>query len=278
MTDKGWGVDMRKIAALLAGMGFAVASILLAQSPTQATLRLPQGDRQVTTVTQPPHTFVAADEFVSSLGGSMVRDTRGFRLMIGNVEAAFGSDSRFAVIGDNLLEMPAAPLIVDTRPFVPWEFLRDVLNTSGRDLKWDPLSSVFEVRTLERQAVSVEVSVVDLEEITKIVFQFSNRADATTRRDPDAFTLQFRQTLRPPYSERAYESPYVKRIGFQGNEIRVQLTSDEVAVDSYRRENPYRIVLDLRKGEGVGTPDRPQLRRSGKPVDQIGRASCRERV
>lgn len=261
---------MKRAAALPAVFGLAITSLLLAQSPFQVTLRLPGGDRQVTIVEQPPHLFVAADELVAALGGSIVRDSRGFRMVIGSAEGAFGSDSRFGVIGENLVEMPAPALIADTRPYAPWQFFQQLLHVSGRDLRWDPVARVLEVKPLVRQAINAKVSLVDLEDLTKIVFELPAKADYTVRQEPDAFVFQFRQPLHGPFGERSYESPYVQRIVFQGDEVRVQLTSTDVAGDTYRLENPFRIVLDLRAGEGMGPSGRPQAPRPLRPIDLPG--------
>lgn len=260
---------MKRAAALLV-FGLAITSFLLAQSPSQVILRLPAGDRQVTVVEQPPHVFVAADEFVTVLGGSIVRDSRGFRMVIGAAEAAFGSDSRFGVIGGNLVEMPAPALIADTRPYAPWQFFQQFLHVSGRDLTWDPAVRILEVKPLQRQAISVKVSLVDFEDLTKIVVELPTKAEYTVRQEPDAFVFQFRQPLRGPFMERTYESPYVRRISFLGDELRVQLTSTEVAGDTYRLDNPFRIVLDLRAGEGVVAPGRPLPPRQLRAVDLPG--------
>lgn len=261
---------MKRISALLAICALAIASLLLAQSPTQATFRLAQGDRQITVVEEPTRTLVAADEFVAALGGSIVRDSRGFRLIVGELEGAFGSDSRFGVVGENLVEMTSPPMIIDGRPFVPWEFFRDFLVATNRDLRWDSTTKVLEVRPLEREAVNAEVSVVDLEELTKIVLQLSGRSDYVIRREPDAFVLQFRHPLLAPFSERHYDNRCIRKITFQGGEVRVQLTSTEIAGDAYRLENPFRVVLDLRQGEAGVPSGRSPLPGSRRALDLPG--------
>jgi len=58
---------MKRFLPLLVLASLAAASMLLAQSPNQATLRLPAGDRPVTITTQNGQTFFAADEVVAAL-------------------------------------------------------------------------------------------------------------------------------------------------------------------------------------------------------------------
>lgn len=261
---------MKRIAVALIVPGVMIASILLAQSPTQATLRLPQGDRQVTTIEQPPNTLLAADEFLAALGGAIVRDSRGFRMSLGTREAAFGADSNFAVSGEELIEMPVPPMIVDGRPFVPWELFRDFLALGNRELRWDPISRLLEVRPLIRQTLSTRVSVVDLEDLTKIVLELSGGASYVIRREEQAFILQFRQPLSATVPEQNFENRFVQRVSIQGNEVRVHLTTPEVAGDSYRLENPFRVVLDLRRGEAPADTPGMQPSRRLRPTDLPG--------
>src|SRR5213593_2479571 len=96
-----------------------LASLVLAQATSQATLRAPSGDRAIATTQQAGTTFFAADQVLAALGGSTAADANGFRAMLGNSVAAFGPDSRFAVVRDELIEMPFAPLTIDGRPYVP---------------------------------------------------------------------------------------------------------------------------------------------------------------
>ncbi|HJT18390.1 MAG TPA: stalk domain-containing protein, partial [Thermoanaerobaculia bacterium] len=100
----------------------AAATILLAQSPNQATLRMPSGDRAITMTNANGQTLFAADEILAALGGAVSPDGTGFKATLNNTMAAFGPDSRFAVVRDELIEMPVAPAIVDGRPYAPLQF------------------------------------------------------------------------------------------------------------------------------------------------------------
>src|SRR6266849_1970050 len=84
----------------------AASSILLAQQSGQVTLRMPSGDKPLPTIHQNAMTFFSATDVVTALGGTVTPDSNGFKVTLNNVAAVFGPDSRFAVVRDDLIEMP----------------------------------------------------------------------------------------------------------------------------------------------------------------------------
>src|SRR5207244_10556713 len=114
--------SMKRLAIIILAVPILLASLVLAQGTSQATLRAPSGDRPMATTQQAGTTFFAADQVLAALGGSTSADANGFRATLNNSVAAFGPDSRFAVVRDELIEMPVAPLTLDGRPFVPFQF------------------------------------------------------------------------------------------------------------------------------------------------------------
>lgn len=227
----------------------AVASILVAQVPAQTILRTPAGDRPLTVLQQGGHTYVAADEVVTALGGTTITDNQGFRVTVAGKEAAFGPDSRFAVVRDDLIEMPVPPLSIDGRPFVPWQFFSGYLRiTSEMDAAWDSAGRVLQIRPIQRDLLTAGVSVIDVGEITKIVVQLSAPAEYSLRRDGDTYIISFRNPLRVPYVEQAYDSAWVARIGFVERDMRIALRASDVVADAYRLDDPFRVVIDVRQG------------------------------
>src|SRR2546428_7823222 len=91
----------------------AITSIVLAQAPNQATLRSPSGDRAVDITHLGAVTMFAADQALTALGGAIAAEGNGFKATINGKVAAFGPDSRFAVVGEDLIEMPVAPITVE---------------------------------------------------------------------------------------------------------------------------------------------------------------------
>ena len=248
----------------------AVASIVVAQSVNQAVVRTPGGDRPIAYVQQAGQTFVSATDVMTALGGQIAPDGTGFTVTYTNVTAAFGTDSRFGVVRDDLIEMPATPIVVDGKPFVPWQFFSGFLSkTANLDVLWDAATRALIIRPHTQAAVSVQLSLIDVQGISKLVLTFSGPAEYSLVREPGLYTLRFRTPIRAPFGEQTFDDAHVARAMFAGGELRLQLTAPEVIGDDYRLENPFRIVIDFRKGAAVapGTPQPPSVT---KPVDLPG--------
>jgi N-acetylmuramoyl-L-alanine amidase len=262
----------------VAAIALASALLLLAQVPAplppnpanQATLRAANGDRTITIAHQNGQTYFAADEVINALGGTVSRDGNGFKASLNNTVAAFGTDSRFGVVRDDLIEMPVPPVTIDNRPFVPWQFFQGFLTrSSGLDAVWDPSARLLQIHPAQTTAVGVQVSVANVQGISKVVVTLTAPADYAILKEAGAYTVRFKSAIKPPYAEQAHEDPNVAKTSFAGNDLRIQLTAPDVVGDAYRLENPFRIVLDLRKG-AAGGPGTPQPLTSSKPVESPG--------
>ena len=105
------------------------------------------------------------------LGGSVVPEGNGFKATMNGKIAAFGPDSRFAVIGEDLIEMPVAPITVENRPFVAWQFFQGILGKSADlDVVWDSVGRILTVKPAQHVTVGVQVSVANVQGISKVVF------------------------------------------------------------------------------------------------------------
>lgn len=253
---------MKRLLVLGALVVLPLASIVFAQvsgqssgpssgqSSGQGTLRTASGDHPITFIEQSGQTYVSAEQVTAGLGGTLGPDANGYRVTLGNSVAAFGSDSRYGVIRDDLIEMPVPAIVVEGKPYVPWQFFQGMLSKSaGLDATWDPALRVLAVRPQQRAAVSVQVSVANVQGISKIVLTLGAPAEYAILREPSAFVMRFKGQVQAPFAEQAYEGdPYIARLVFAGSDLRIQLTGPDVAGDAYRLENPPRIVLDLRKG------------------------------
>jgi N-acetylmuramoyl-L-alanine amidase len=262
----------------LSAIAIASGLFLLAQAPVpappnpanQAILRTAAGDRAITVVHQNGSTYFAADEVVAALGGSVTHDGNGFKASLNNTVAAFGTDSRFGVVKDDLIEMPVPPLTVDNRPFVPWQFFQGFLmRSSNLEATWDPAGRLLQVHAGQTTATGIQVSVANVQGISKVVVSLTAPADYLIVKEAGAYTVRFKSTIHAPYAEQAHEDPYVAKTSFAGNDLRIQLTAPDVVGDAYRLENPFRIVLDLRKG-AAGGPGTPQPIMPTRPVEAPG--------
>jgi N-acetylmuramoyl-L-alanine amidase len=242
---------------------------LLAQTPTTATLRTPSGDRPVPFFLQNGQAYFGAEDVLTALGGSLTHDANGFKATLGNTTAAFGPESRFGVVREDLIEMPVPPLVVDGKPFVTWHFFQGFLTRANdSEVSWDPAGRVLAVRPAQRNVVGAQLSVANIQGISKIVITLTAPSEYTIVKEPGAYTVRFKSQLRAPSAEQAYEDPYVKSAAFAGNDLHIVLTAPDVAADTYRLDNPFRVVIDLRKGAPVAPGTLPPV--ASKPVEQPG--------
>ncbi len=242
----------------------AAASILFAQAPNQATLRTPTGDRLVTITHVQGQTLFAADEVMAALGGAVSPEASGFKAILNNNVAIFGGDSRFGVIRDELIEMPIAPAIIEGRPYVALQFFQSFLGKAADlEISWDAVGRVLLVRPAQHVVLGAQLSVANIQGISKVVVTLSGPADYSIVKEQRAYTIRFKTQIRSPFAEQAYEDPYVSKATFSGNDLRLELKAPDVGADAYKLENPFRVVLDLHKvAAGAGTlpsivPTRP---------------------
>lgn len=261
---------MKRFLALSLLVLLAVASIVLAQTSGAGTLRTPTGDHPFTYVVQSGQTYVSATEVAAALGGTLTADANGYKLAYGGVTSAFGTDSRFGVVREDLIEMPVPPIAIDGKPFVPWQFFQGLLSkTVTMDVTWDAASHVLQVRPQQRDVITIQASVANVQGISKIVLTLSTRAEYTIVKEQNAYVVRFRAPLRAPFSEQAYEDPNVAKLTFTGSDLRIQLTAPDVVGDAYELENPNRLVLDLRKA-AAPVPGQLAPQPGARPVDAPG--------
>jgi N-acetylmuramoyl-L-alanine amidase len=247
----------------------AAASIVLAQAPNQAILRTPSGDRMVTVTHVGSQTMFAADEVIAALGGVVSAEGNGFKASLNSKISAFGPDSRFAVIGEDLIEMPVPPVNVQNRPYVAWQFFQGFLQKSNDlDVTWDAAARVLAVRPAQHTAVTAQVSVANVLGVSKVVVTLSSPTEYTIMKEPQAYTIHFKAALQAPFADQTYEDPNVTKASFTGSDMRIDLAAADVVADAYRLDNPFRVVLDLHKGAAPPPGQIPAVtrpRQAGSP-------------
>jgi N-acetylmuramoyl-L-alanine amidase len=247
-----------------------LATLVWAQTPTRVILRTPAGERPITVVQQGAQTWFPADEVVAALGGRVARDPEGFKASLNGVEVSFATDSRYIIIRDDLVELPEAPTVIDSRPYVPWQFFQVFLRRAqGVDVAWDPVGLTLEAKPLARAAVTATASVVDLDGLTKIVIQLSEKAEYTIKRERGFYVVQVNAMVRSTAPELPVDNPLVTRLEFREDQIRIALKSEQVTGNSYRLENPFRIVIDLQQGVALQPGALPPSLKLA-PVEQPG--------
>lgn len=247
-----------------------LAIVLLAQAPPAATVRTPQGDRQVNVLHQNGQTYFPADDVLAAVNGTVSRDGNGFKATLGQTTAAFGPDSRFGVVREDLIEMPVAPLSVDGKPYVPWQFFQGFLSRANdMEAAWDANARILTLRPVQHNVVGAQLSVANIQGISKVVVTLTAPADYSITKEPGSYTVHFKTAIKPPFGDQAYDDPYVSHATFSGTDLKLQLTANDVAADTYRLDNPFRVVLDLRKAAAPPPTGAVPITPS-KPVEQPG--------
>lgn len=288
---------MKRLLSLGVLAVLALASIVVAQSSGPATLRTPSGDRPITYVLQSGQTYLSATEVMAGLGGTITGDTGGYKVTYNGVMAAFGPDSQFGVVREDLIEMPVPPMAIEGKPFVPWQFFQGFLGKAANlDASWDAANRVLLIRPQQVDAVAIQPSVTNVQGISKIVLTLGAKAEYSITKERDAYLVRFRTPIRAPFAEQTYEDPHVVRLSFSGNDLRIQLTAPDVVGDAYELDSPPRVVLDLRKAaapipgalapnQGIARPvDAPGIRtividpgHGGKEVGAVGPGGLMEK-
>jgi N-acetylmuramoyl-L-alanine amidase len=256
---------MKRLVLFAAVAALAVASLVLAQSTSRATLRLPAGDRPLEVVRQ-GELFVSAEDILQALGGSASREGGGMLLRLNQHQAAVAAESRYAVVRDDLIEMSAAPLFIDGRVYLPVGFIDRFLKMAADlEARWNPSATVLTIAPPASQAVTAQVSLVDLSDFSKLVIQTSQPTEYRIERQARSLVIRFAVPVRAPFQEQQFDNPHVSRVQFGASEARVELTGAEIIGDDYQLTDPPRVVIDFRRGVSPvlpGTVIEPRIRRS----------------
>lgn len=262
---------MKRLLPLSVLALLVITSIVLAQAPGPATLRTPTGDHALNILRDKGQVLFSADDVMAGVGGSVTPDSTGFKVTLNNATAVFGPDSRFAVIRDELIEMPVPPTVLEGKAFVPLQFFDGFLSrAAAMQVTWDAARRVLLVSPQVASVTTAQLSVANIQGISKVVVTLSAPVDYSISKDPSSYTVHFKAPIKPPYAEQTHDDPYVAKTAFTANDLVIQLKSPDVIADSYRLDNPFRIVLDMRKG-AAPPPGAPVLPPAvTKPVERPG--------
>lgn len=248
-----------------------LSSIAVAQVSDQATFRTAATSESITTVQQNGIVYLPIDRIVTSLGGEFSRTDRAFTVVLDGRKATFGPGDLEAVVGEDFISFgERPPIVIEGRPFVPIQFLREFLRPAELEPAWDPGTKVLAIQPLRREIVNVEPTVTSVGPLTKIIFEMSRPANFSIVRRSGSYVVQFRNPIRSAAAELPFDDPLVSRIVFGESSLEVVLRTPQVAADSYKLENPPRLVLDLTRS--ASTPATAPAPAQGRrdPVDTPG--------
>jgi len=261
---------MKRSIVLFTMAVLAVASLVWAQTGGQATLRTAGGDKSLGIIQQSGRTYLSVDDVITALGGTVAPDNQGYRVTLNGRSGAFAPDSKFGVVRDDLIEMPVTPVVVEGKAYVPWQFFEGFLKSEANiEVSWDETGRILSIRPREQQATSAQVSIIDIEGISKVVVELGGPIEYTVAREGNSFVVRFKSPVRPPFAEQSYDNPNVTHATFASDVLRLDLAGPDIAGNSYRLDNPFRIIIDLKRGVGqieTGPPGRINL----KPLESPG--------
>ena len=247
----------RTTSVFIAAIALAYATYVWAQGSSAAKLRGPAGEQSITVVQQGGQPFFPVDRVLAAVGGTVTKVPEGFKATVGGLDVAFASDSRYAVVRDRMIEMPQPPMIVEGRPFAPVQFFAGFLRlAAGLDAVWDPAAATLDLKALPVQTLEIQSSVVDVQNLTKIVLQLSGPTDYTIGREAGALVVHLKSPIKAAAAEQKFDSVYVSGMSFGAQDVRIELKTAQVAADAYKLDNPFRIVIDVREASAV-VPDLP---------------------
>ena len=242
-----------------------VACPLGAQAP--ATFVTPAGGNVPLRVLEADgKVFASVAEIAAALEGTVSFDerTRSFEVRVKGHTAVFGADSPVAVVDTKLVTLAAPARAEGVLAFADAEFLNRVLGPStGVSFAWDAARRALVASRAESAEVTVETTVADLGDATKVVFRFSHSPQYRVEKTDDAVVLKFPGvTLLPGTPEKLSDSPRVARVNVRGSEASVTFREKGLSTNVYPLGSPPRLVVDVTRAAvgGAVPPPAPASR------------------
>ena len=194
-------------------------------------------------------TLLSINDAVTALEGTITWDerTRSYEVKIKGHTAVFGADAPIAVVDTKIVPLTSPVRTGAAGAWAEPEFLVRVLGPmTGQTLAWTPATRTLAARRVEIQEVSVELSVADLGDLTKVVLRFSHSPSYAVETSPEQVVLHFPGVhLSAPASEKLLDSPRVARLLIRGGEVTVVFREKGLAANVYALGAPPRLVVDV---------------------------------
>jgi len=215
-------------------------------------------------------TYLSVNDAVTALDGSMTFDdkSRSYEVKLKGRSAVFGLDAALAVVDTKLVSLGAPVRGHGALAWAEPEFFQKVIGPmAGLSLSWDRATRTLSVRRGETAEITVESSVADLGETTKVVLRFSQAPSYAVEKAADQVVLHVpnaRLVMQPP--ERLLDSARVARLLVRGGDITIVFREKGLVPNVYALGAPPRLVVDVAKG-GSPAPSgvRPPVPAPGPP-------------
>jgi N-acetylmuramoyl-L-alanine amidase len=251
---------VRRSLALLAAL--FTACPLAAQAP--ATFQTPSGGRIPLRVLEADgRVLVSVADVAAALEGTVAFDerTRSFEVRVKGRTAVFGTDTPVAVVDTRLVTLAAPARAEGSLAFADAEFLTRVLGPlTGVSFSWDAGRRSLVAARAESPEITVETTVADVGDATKVIFRFSRPPQYRVEKTEDAVVLKFPGvTLLPGAPETLSDSPRVARVNVRGSEASVALREKGLSTNVYPLGSPPRLVVDVARVAAAGEVPAPAV-------------------
>lgn len=196
-------------------------------------------------------TYLSVNDAVTALDGSMTFDdkTRSYEVKLKGRSAVFGLDAALAVVDTKLVSLSAPVRGHGALAWAEPEFFQRVIGPmAGLFLSWDRATRTLSVRRSEIAEITVESSVADLGETTKVVLRFSQAPSYAVEKAADQVILHVpnaRLVMLP--SEKVLESARVARLVVRGGDISIVFREKDLVPNVYALGAPPRLIVDIAK-------------------------------
>ena len=197
-------------------------------------------------------TYLSVNDAVMALDGSMTFDdeTRSYEVKLKGRSAVFGLDAALAVVDTKLVSLGAPVRGHGALAWAEPEFFQKVIGPmAGLSLSWDRATRTLSVRRGETAEITVESSVADLGETTKVVLRFSQAPSYAVEKGADQVVLHVpnaRLVMQP--QEKPFESARIARLVVRGGDITIVFRGKDLVPNVYALGAPPRLVVDVAKG------------------------------
>ena len=249
---------VRPLALLLAA---ALSSFFFGVSPAAAAdatfVREGKPPAPIRAEEHDGRTFLLVSDVVVALEGTITWDerTRSYEVKVKGRTAVFGADAPIAVVDTRVVNLAAPVRASSLGAWAEPEFFLKVFGPlTGQALAWDRATRTLSAKKAEFAEISVEPSVADLGDLTKIVLRFSQSPSYAVETTPDQVVLHFPGArLSTPSPERLLDSPRVARLLVRGGELTIVFREKGLAANVYALGTPPRLVVDVTRPAGAAS-------------------------
>lgn len=254
---------VRLFALFLAAALFSVVGAPPAAAEDATLVREGKPPAPIRAEERDGRTYLLVSDAVVALEGTISWDerTRSYEVKVKGRTAVFGADAPIAVVDTRVVNLASPVRASSLGAWAEPEFFLKVFGPlMGQTLAWDRATRTLSARKSDFVEVSVEPSVADLGDLTKVVLRFSQSPSYAVETSPDQVVLHFPGAhLSTPSPERLLDSSLVTRLLVRGGELTIVFREKGLKANVYALGTPPRLVVDVTRpaGSAAAAPAAP---------------------